>query len=218
MPRRNTNLVSKQGRDRIHVHFENDAALGDVFEVTRKRVLAALSVHPALLGKVTFTIGRDGDIFEKAMGTAHMLLGYNFDRAELAKRAPQLRWVHAHGAGVGHLMPLDWLPRGAVLTNSRGIHGDKAEEYPIMALLMLNNEIPKNVSNQRSARWEPLFSDKIGGKTVVIIGGGTIGGGAAKWAKRFGLHVVGVRRTGKKHPHVDRMYRPAALPRILPKA
>jgi phosphoglycerate dehydrogenase-like enzyme len=115
-------------------------------------------------------------------------------------------------------MPLDWLPRGAVLTNSRGIHGDKAEEYPIMALLMLNNEIPRNVSNQRGAKWEQLFTDKIGGKTVIIIGVGHMGSGAAKWAKRFGLHVIGVRRTGKKHRHVDDMYQPASLRKILPKA
>ncbi len=28
----------------------------------------------------------------------------------------------ATGAGVEHLMPLDWLPDGAVLTNNRGVH------------------------------------------------------------------------------------------------
>ena len=218
MPKTKTDRLPGNRGDRVHIHFENNADLGEVFEVTRKRVTHALSRHAALLGKVKFTIGRDGDVFERAMRTAHVLFGYKFDRTELAKKAPQLRWVHAHGAGVGHLMPLDWLPRGAVLTNSRGIHGDKAEEYPIMALLMLNNEIPRNVSHQRSARWEQLFTDRIGSKTVIIIGVGHIGGGAAKWAKRFGLHVIGVRRSGKKHPHVDEMYQPQSLCRILPKA
>ena len=217
MPGMKTARVRNNGRDKIHIHFENNADLGEVFEVTRKRVADALSGHPELRGRIKFTIGLDGDIFEKALSTADVLFGYNF-RTELAKRARQLRWVHAHGAGVGHLMPLDWLPRGAVLTNSRGIHGDKAEEYPIMALLMLNNEIPRNVSNQRFAKWDQLFTDRIGGKTVIIIGVGNIGSGAAKWAKRFGLHVIGVRRTGKKHPDVAEMYRPQSLPKILPKA
>jgi phosphoglycerate dehydrogenase-like enzyme len=87
-----------------------------------------------------------------------------------------------------------------------------------MALLMLNNEIPRNASNQRAARWEQLFTDKIGGKTLIIIGVGHIGGGAAKWAKRFGLKVIGVRRTGKNHPYVDKMYRPESLRKILPSA
>ena len=170
-----------------------------------------LSGHPELRGRIKFTIGLDGDILEKALSTADVLFGYNF-RTELAKRAPHLRWVHAHGAGVRDILwPLDWLPRGAFLTNSRGIHGDKAEEYPIMALLMLNNEIPRNVSNQHFAKWDQLFTDRIGGKTVIIVGVGNIGGGAATWAKRFGLRVVEVRRTGKKHPYVDEMYRPQSL-------
>ena len=180
MPGKKTARVKTSGCDKIHIHFENNADLGEVFEVTRKRVADALSGHPELRGRIKFTIGLDGDILEKALSTADVLFGYNF-RTELAKRAPHLRWVHAHGAGVGHLMPLDWLPRGAVLTNSRGIHGDKAEEYPIMALLMLNNEIPRNVSNQRFAKWDQLFTDRIGGKTVIIVGVGNIGGGAAKW-------------------------------------
>ena len=218
MPKKKTDRLPGNPGDRIHIHFENNADLGEVFEVTRKRVNDALSGHPGLKGKVKFTIGCDGDIFERSIRTAQVLFGYKFDRVELGKKAPQLRWVHAHGAGVGHLMPLDWLPPGAVLTNSRGIHGDKAEEYTIMALLMLNNEIPRNVSHQRFARWEQLFTDRIGSKTVLIIGVGHMGGGAAKWAKRFGLHVIGVRRSGKKHPHVDEMYRPQSLRKLLPKA
>src|SRR5204862_218044 len=83
--------------------------------------------------------GHDGDILEREIGTADALFAWNFDRANLAERAPRLRWIHAHGAGVSHLMPLDWLPRGAVLTNSRGVHGPKADEYTAMAILMLNN-------------------------------------------------------------------------------
>ena len=79
------------------------------------------------------TIGYDGDIYERALRTADALFGWSFDRRDLAQRAPRLKWVHVHGAGVNHLLPLDWLPEGAVLTNSRGVHGDKASEYAIMA-------------------------------------------------------------------------------------
>ncbi len=132
--------------------------------------------------------------------------------------APKLRWVHAHGAGINHLLPLDWLPRRAVLTNSRGIHAEKADEYTIMALLMLNNRLAESFSNQRRARWEQLFSSSIVGKTVLIVGVGHIGAGAAKWAKRFGLRVIGIRRSGRRHVHVDEMHQPPALRELLPRA
>lgn len=203
---------------KLHLHIENMSALGEVFEATPARVEAALARHPSLRRKVEITIGRDGDIFEREMPTADVLFGWQFDRANLEALAPRLRWVHAHGAGVSHLMPLDWLPKGAVLTNSRGVHGPKADEYTIMAILMLNNNLPQCVSQQREARWNQVFGTAIAGKTLLIIGVGHVGGGAAKWAKRFGLTVIGIRRSGKPHRHVDEMHAPSALRRLLPRA
>ncbi len=174
--------------------------------------------HPRLKSRLRITFGRDGDVLERQLATADALFAWEFDRRDLARRAPRLRWVHAHGAGVSHLMPLDWLPRGAVLTNSRGVHGPKADEYTTMAILMLNNNLPRTVTNQRKARWEQPFNTGIAGKTLLILGVGHVGGGAAHWAKRFGLRVLGVRRTGKRHPAVDEMHRPEALRRLLPRA
>ena len=202
----------------IHLHIENLRSIGDVFEVTPTRVAAALAAHPRLKRKVRITIGYDSEIFPQAMRTADVLFGWRFNRENLAETAPRLKWVHAHGAGVNHMMPLDWLPPGAVLTNSRGVHGPKADEYTLMALLMLNNHLPRNVTNQRNAKWEKLFSTSIASKTLLVVGVGHIGGGAAMWAKRLGMRVIGIRRTGKPHRHVDEMYRPIALRRLLPQA
>ena len=135
----------------IHLHIENTGSLGEVFEVTRKRLREALLRHPKVADRIKVTIGYDGDVYERVLRTADALFGWSFDRRDLAQRAPRLKWVHAHGAGVNHLLPLDWLPEGAVLTNSRGVHGVKASEYAIMALLALNNRLPEMVTNQRRA-------------------------------------------------------------------
>jgi len=202
----------------VHLHIENLSTLGEVFEATPRRVQEALQRHPGLGGRVKITIGYDGDIFAKAIATADALFGWQFDRTNLGQRAPNLRWIHAHGAGVSHLMPLDWLPPGAVLTNSSGVHGPKADEYTLMALLMLNNNLPQSVTNQRKGRWKQLFNTAIAGKTLLIVGVGHVGGGAAKWAKRLGLRVIGVRRTGKPHRYVDEMYSTSSLRELLPRA
>jgi glyoxylate/hydroxypyruvate reductase A len=202
----------------IHLHVENNRDLGIVFQATPERVREALSRHPRLAGKVRVTIGHDGDIYAHAMRTANVLFGWRFDREDLAEKAPRLRWIHAHGAGINHLLPLDWLPRGAVLTNSRGIHGEKADEYTLMAILMLNNRMPRIMNNQRRAIWEQPFNSSVAGKTLLIIGVGHIGGGAAKWAKRFGMEVIGIRRTGRPHRSVDEMHGPEALPKLLERA
>lgn len=202
----------------IHLHVENSRDMGAVFEATPARVEAALARHPRLKGKVKLTIGYDGDIYAKAMRSAHVLFGWHFDREDLARKAPNLRWVHAHGAGVNHLMPLDWLPPGAVLTNSRGVHGARADEYTLMAILMLNNGLPRMMNNQRQARWEQIFNNSVVGKTLLVVGVGHVGGGAAKWARRLGMRVLGTRRTGRPHRDVHEMHKPAALAKLLPRA
>jgi phosphoglycerate dehydrogenase-like enzyme len=207
-----------KGTGPIHMHVDNVSALGPVFQVTWERVAEALARRPGLGDKVRVTIGTDGRGFEKEIRTANVLFGWHFDRSNLALRAPNLRWIHIHGAGVGHMMPLDWLPRGAVLTNSRGVHGPKADEYTAMALLMLNNGLPRMVTNQRASRWEQFFNTGISGKTVLILGVGHVGGGAARWARRFGLYVIGIRRSGKSHRSVDEMHTPDALRSLLPRA
>jgi glyoxylate/hydroxypyruvate reductase A len=203
----------------LHLHIENNRDMGPVFEASRRRISQALKQHPGLGDRLKITVGYDGDIFAKAMRTADALFSWNFDRALIAAGgAPKLKWIHAHGAGVNHLLPLDWLPKQTTLTNSRGIHGEKADEYTAMALLMLNNRIPESMTNQRLKRWDQTFSSSIVGKTVLIIGVGHIGGGAARWAKRFGLTVVGIRRSGRKHAHVDEMHTPDKLHKLLPRA
>ena len=202
----------------IHLHIENTSSLGEVFEVTKKRLREALRRHPKVADQLKVTIGYDGDVYERALRTADALFGWSFDIRNLAHRAPRLRWVHVHGAGVNHLLPLDWLPEGAVLTNSRGVHGAKASEYAIMAVLALNNRLPEIVTNQKQALWKQLYNTSIAGKTLLIVGVGSVGGNTAKFAKQFGLRVLGVRRTGNSHPHVDEMFRPKDLARVLPKA
>lgn len=208
----------RAGSGRVHLHIENTSELDDVFATTSAVLKAALKPYPDVAKRLKITIGRDGDILPRVIGSASVVFAWDFDRRDLARRAPNLKWVHAHGAGVSHLMPLDWLPKGAVLTNSSGVHGERASEYLLMALLMLNNRVPEMTTSQRARQWRQHFNTGIAGKTLLIVGVGSVGGGAAKWAKRLGLTVLGIRRSGRPHRHVDRMHRPADLGKLLPKA
>lgn len=202
----------------VTLHVENDSRLGPVFEVTRERLEAALARFPDLAGRVAFTIGADGATFAERIADADALICWSVDRTRLAERAPRLRWIHATGAGVEQFAPFDWLPEGAVLTNNAGVHGERADEYAIMAVLMLNNRVPEMVANQRAGRWEQTFATGIRGKTLLVVGVGHVGGGVAAWAKRFGMTVLGVRRTAAPHPAVDEMHGPEAVPALIPRA
>jgi phosphoglycerate dehydrogenase-like enzyme len=202
----------------VNLHIENDSSLGEVFEVTPERMDAAFARFPDVAGRIQYTIGYDCETFEERIAAADALVCWTIDTKNLAKRAPRLRWIHATGAGVEHFAPFDWLPEGTTFTNNVGVHGARANEYAIMSVLMLNNRLPEMVTNQRAARWEQTFNTGIAGKTLLVVGVGNVGGGVATWAKRFGMTVLGVRRTRKTHPAVDEMHRPDAIPDLIPRA
>jgi phosphoglycerate dehydrogenase-like enzyme len=204
--------------NKIHLHIDNDTSLDEVFEVTRARINASLKRFPGLARRLKITLEDDGRRLDENLKTADVLFGWNFNRKNLAQRAPRLRWIHAPGAGINHFLPFDWLPENVQFTNNRGIHGARAHEYAIMAILMLNNRVPEMVTHQRAGRWRQCFNSGIEGKTLLVIGVGSVGSGLAAWAKRFGMKVIGVRRTGKPRRHVDEMHKPAALRSLLPRA
>jgi phosphoglycerate dehydrogenase-like enzyme len=203
---------------RVHLHVENSADVNEVFDISASRVRDALVRHPEIADGLQVSIGYGGDILDGELATADAVFCWDFDRRDLGRRGPKLRWVHVHGAGVSHMMPLDWLPCGAVLTNSRGVHAGRATEYAFMAILMLNNRLPEMIANQQQRRWQEVFNTGIDGKTLLIVGVGNIGRGVAAWAKRAGMHVLGIRRTGKPRRHVDEMHKPENLHALLPRA
>jgi phosphoglycerate dehydrogenase-like enzyme len=203
---------------KVHLHVDNDTSLDEVFEVTPQRLKDALKKFPHLKKRLHITLEDDGHRLDEHLKTADVLFGWSFDRRNLAERAPRLRWIHAPGAGINHFLPFDWLPDNVVFTNNRGIHGSRAHEYAIMAILMLNNRLPQMVTHQRAGRWQQEFNSGIEGKTLLVIGVGSVGSGIAKWAKRFGMKTLGIRRTGRPRPYVDEMHTPDKLRKLLPRA
>src|SRR5262249_52355727 len=105
-----------------------------------------------------------------------------------------------------------------LLTNNCGVHVGKAADYAGTAILMLNTRFPFFMTSQRNRRWEKRYSTPPAGKTLLVVGVGNIGGAGAKRGKEFGMRVLGIRRTGEAHPHVDEMFLPQDLDKALPRA
>ena len=192
--------------------------MAPVFQIRPEQYEAAAARHRSLAARVDATIDWDLASFDDAMRTAEVLIGWRFPREDLARRAPHLKWIHMTGAGIEHIMPLDWLPPGAVVTTNSGVHALKAGEFAAMAILMISNRIPSMFTAQREGRWHRMFTTPVRGKTLLIIGVGAMGGAAAERAQQLGMRVLGIRRSGRRHRHVDEMWRPADLDRLLPRA
>ena len=203
---------------RFHVHIENSRKMMPVFTVYPEQYEAALERHPDMKDKVRTTWGWDEDIFDSAAATANAFITYRFPKDRLKTGAPNLALLQVLGAGVDYLLPLDWLPDGVTMLTNSGAHVPKAAQSALMTLLMANARLPELAESQRKREWNRLFTSRLEGQTVLIVGVGAIGGGAAEMAKQFGMTVLGIRRSDKPHPAVDEMHGIGALHELLPRA
>jgi phosphoglycerate dehydrogenase-like enzyme len=205
--------------DKFHIHFNSRRDAHPVFHMPEALCRAALARRPDLAGKVRLTTGWDLEKAPDALKTASMLVtSMQVPRRNLSDTAPALRSIHLIGAGVEYLRPFDWVPKGIEITNNRGIHQQKAGEYILMCVLMLNNRIPALMNAQAKRQWLPLFTGHLKGKTLLIIGVGHLGGAGAQQARRMGLHVIGVRRSGKPHRYCHEVVDQTELHEVLPRA
>lgn len=198
--------------------FPNTPEGEEVFTITQARIDAVLEGFPDLKGKAEFVIDWDTDHFASSMADADVLLTWDLPMDNLAQLAPNLRWIHCIGAGVEHMLPMDWLPERVTLTNNKGVHAAKAGEFGLMAVLMLHSHIPAIVTNQKNAHYDSLYASPIAGKTLVVLGTGSLGGSAARKVQQLGVHVIGVNRSGQPVDGCDEVVTTHQLEDVLPRA
>lgn len=204
--------------ERVRLHIKNNRAGEEIFRVTPERLADARSRHPDADAWLDTTLEWDLDEFESHIGRAHGLVTWDLPTDDLAERAPNLRWIHIIGAGVEHLQPLGWVPEFVSITNNRGVHADKAAEYGLMAVLMLNNSIPDLVTMQRRRTYVERFTSTLAGTTLVVVGPGHMGSAVAAAVRPFGVRTVGVARTPGDRPGFDEMVTTDDLDAVLPGA
>ena len=118
-------------------------------------------------------------------------------------RAPGLRWVQLHMAGVNALADHPLYTETAIpLTTTSGVHAATIAEYAVTMLLALAHRVPRMVEWQRRGgwppderRWELFVPAEVRGATLGIIGYGSIGRELARIAKAaFGMRVLVTKR------------------------
>jgi len=198
---------------RIRLHVQTFSHRPALYRITPERWAAAAARHAELAARLDVTFDD-----EAGLGTAEIALGVPADRNRLADRAPRLRWLHHAMAGVDALLPFDWLPSSIVLTNNRGAHGAKAQEYMRMAYTALNLGLTRMIANQQARRWEQIFSPRLAGQTAVVVGLGDLGMAAVRAAGELGLKVIGVRRHARPCDGTERTVTFDAIDSVLPAA
>ncbi len=138
---------------------------------------------------------------------------------DLVTRIPKLRWLHVtRGGAIAYLTPIV-KSRPTQVTGSKGIHGALFSEFGLACIFALAKRLPQCWEAQKQKRWERVNTDEIAGKTLGILGLGTVGSELARKAKALGLRVVATKRNVEVKPdYVDELGGPDFLPQLLPQA
>jgi len=198
--------------------FPTDAEGEKVFTIKNSHFEKAFEKFPEIKDKVEIFIDWDENNFNSSMSNSDILITWNFPTSNLKKVSPNLKWIHCVSAGIEHLLPLDWMFEGLILTNNSGVHSKKAGEYGLMSVLMLHNHIPTIISNQKNKKFVSLFSTPIAGKTIVVVGTGNLGGAMIRLIAPLGPKIIGVNRKGKTIVGCSKIITVDKIDSILPEA
>lgn len=128
--------------------------------------------------------------------------------------APRLKWVHTSAVAVETLCLEDLFARGVLVSNTRGIQSVPIAEHTMAVVLALSKQLPFALENQFQSRWaQNQFMDErlpwlLRGRTLGLVGVGTIGSEIAKRAQAFDMKVIALRRQPAYGVigHVEKVY------------
>jgi len=109
------------------------------------------------------------------------------------ERAPELALIVRAGAGVNTIDVKAASARGVYVANCPGKNSIAVAELTLALLLALDRRIPDEVADLRAGRWnkkEYSKADGLYGRTLGIIGLGSIGTEVARRARAFGMRLV----------------------------
>jgi phosphoglycerate dehydrogenase-like enzyme len=155
------------------------------------------------------------------------------DAAETFSHLRGVKVVQSMMAGVDWITP--WLPKDVVLCDGRGIHDISASEWVLAAILSSLKRFPLYRDMQLREQWKGqasvadgflneggaqvgqyrVLGDDLAGKTVLIVGYGSIGAAIEARLDPFGVKILRVARSARPCPEVHAV---ADLRKLLPAA
>ncbi len=148
---------------------------------------------------VTFVHATDNDARARGLEECDVAYTWILSAAEVAA-APRLKWVHTSAVAVETIALPELFARGVIVSNSRGVQATPIAEHVLAVLLALAKRLPFVLEQQRERRWaqNDFQGDRLPwllrGRTLGLVGVGTIGSQIAQLASAFGMHVMAVRR------------------------
>ncbi|MEV0051813.1 D-2-hydroxyacid dehydrogenase [Saccharopolyspora shandongensis] len=135
-----------------------------------------------------------------ALPGADVLFVWDFRSDAIADawpRADALRWMHAASAGVDRLLFPALQDSEVLLTNSRGVFDRPMAEYVLTTVLAFAKDLHTTLRLQDRKQWQHRVTERVAGKSALVVGTGPIGRAIARQLTAAGLTVSGTGRVGR---------------------
>lgn len=156
--------------------------------------------------------------FTELNSECDILFGDTGKIKEALPNLPHLKWVQTTSAGIERLMD-SALRRDYILTNAKDVFGESMSEYVFGYILLFKKRIFERYEAQKSKEWDNKDGGRLRGKTIGLLGVGSIGSHLAMTAKHFGMTVWGYTRSSESSKNIDKYFHPdtSSHPGPLPK-
>jgi phosphoglycerate dehydrogenase-like enzyme len=209
--------VSTQPLKKVLVTWHaTDAELATIAAAAGDEVELAVPAGPVGLSRYECSLGS----LAEHLPDAEALIGWVLPRGALVQ-APALRllcWLHA---GIDELDGAELARRGVRVCNVRGANAPAVAEHAVALLLALAKRVPIKHQAVREGRRVPLWEPgsqgfMLAGRTVTIVGLGSVGAAIAKRLSGFEVRRIGIRHDPSKGgEHVEAVYGPERLRETL---
>lgn len=136
------------------------------------------------------------EAFSALMAQAEVLFDFDYADVEgMVRDGRRVRWVQASSAGIGGFVRSRDLARmGATFTTAAGVHARPLAEFVLFSMLAFVKRYPIARRQQRDHLWQRFAGDELGGKTLAIVGLGSIGLEVARQARLHDVRVIATKR------------------------
>lgn len=151
-------------------------------------------------------ISFSGNSFEhgEKLLSADILLAEPDLAAEVVDQCSNLKWLQSTWAGVKPLTTIN--NHSMMVTGVKDVFGKQMREYVFAYLLYYSRNIPLFEKQKNTNTWLPPATSSLYGKTMGIMGVGSIGKEVAKTAKAFDMQVRGLTSSSRDCEHVDEFF------------
>jgi len=128
---------------------------------------------------------------------------YTTNRILTSEQAPHLRWVQSHWAGIDTLVGTPVWESDVLLTTTSGIHAPNIAQYVMAQILAWAHRVPRWLRAQQAGRWPPgrwetFVPDELAGRTLGIMGYGSLGREIARLARAFNMTILVTKRNARQ--------------------